>query len=128
MFIRVWRFRVAPGKEREFERVNGPNGDWTRLFEQAPGYLGTHMKPIKRAPGEYQTVDQWESREAWEAFRRDFADAYQRLDGELESLTTSETLVSEEEFLDELRDAPLHLADAPPIHVETEVAPKESGG
>jgi heme-degrading monooxygenase HmoA len=99
VFIRVWRFRAAPGKELEFERFNGPNGEWTRLFEQAPGYLGTFLKPIKRSPGEYQIVDRWESREAWDVFRRDYSHAYEQLDREAESLTASETFVAEEELV-----------------------------
>lgn len=102
MFIRVWRFRATSGKEAEFERFNGPDGEWARLFEKAPGYLGTRLRPVKRSPGEYEVIDYWDSRAAWDAFRRDSSDAYERLDREAESLTTEETLVSEQELEREL--------------------------
>ena len=97
MFVRIWRFRAAAGKETEFERFNGSDGAWAQLFARSPRYLGTTLKPIKGAPGEYETTDRWESREAWDAFRRDFADDYDRLDREAEALTSSETLVAEED-------------------------------
>ena len=95
MFVRVWRFRAAAGKEAEFERFNGPHGEWAQLFARSPKYLGTTLKPIKGAPGEYETTDRWESREAWDEFRRNFGADYERLDREAEALTASETFVSE---------------------------------
>jgi heme-degrading monooxygenase HmoA len=95
MFVRIWRFRAAPGKEAEFERFNGSSGDWARLFALGSGYVGTTLTPIPGSPGEYLTFDRWDSSEAWQAFRRDFAEAYERLDREAEGLTSSEVPVFE---------------------------------
>jgi heme-degrading monooxygenase HmoA len=96
VFVRVWRFRAAAGREDAFERFNGSAGDWAQLFRKAAGYFGTDLHRAD-VPGEYITIDRWESRDAWEAFRRDYADAYEALDREGENLTVSETLVREQD-------------------------------
>ena len=95
MFVRVWRFRAAPGQEQRFERVYGSDGAWSKLFALAAGYLGTELRRTDDDRAEYVTIDRWESRAAWQAFRRDHAAAYDALDHECEHLTVSEELVSE---------------------------------
>jgi heme-degrading monooxygenase HmoA len=99
-FERVWRFRVGAGLEPEFERVYGSTGAWAQLFSRARGYRGTELHRLEKHSPEYLLVDRWESRAAWEAFRRDHAAAYERLDRECEALTLTEELVRE-------ADAPL---------------------
>ncbi|HEX6324842.1 MAG TPA: GNAT family N-acetyltransferase [Vicinamibacterales bacterium] len=93
-FERVWRFRAADGSDDAFEQVYGSAGPWAHLFAQSPGYRGTELQRAAK-PGEYLLVDRWASRQAWEAFRRDFAAAYDALDRECEALTASEELVRE---------------------------------
>lgn len=93
-FERVWRFRAARGSEARFEQVYGSGGAWARLFARSPGYRGTELQRTGDA-GEYLLVDRWVSREAWDAFRRDFAAAYDALDRQCEALTASEELVRE---------------------------------
>jgi heme-degrading monooxygenase HmoA len=95
VFVRIWRFRAAPGQEERFERVYGSDGAWARLFGLAPGYLGTELGRTDDDRAEYLTIDRWKSRAAWQAFRRDHAAAYDALDRECEHLTVSEDLVSE---------------------------------
>ena len=95
MFVRVWRFRAAAGREGEFEELYGPTGAWAQLFGKAAGYLGTELQRVTGGSSEYLTIDRWESRPAWEAFRRDHAAAYESLDRRSESLTASEELVGE---------------------------------
>ena len=95
MFERVWLFTAAPGREAEFETVYGPTGAWTQLFAQSPGYRGTELEPRPEIPRHYIVTDRWESREAWDTFRRGHATAYEALDRRCESLTDSETLTRE---------------------------------
>ena len=43
MYVIIWRFRPAVGREGEFERAYGPSGEWARLFGReeatsAPSY------------------------------------------------------------------------------------------
>lgn len=94
MFTRTWRFRAAPGREADFEKAYGPDGDWAKLFWHGAGFLGTQLRRTKNE-GEYLTIDLWESAEAWETFRRDFSDEYQALDARCDKLTSLEEEVPE---------------------------------
>lgn len=95
MFTRTWRFRPAAGMEPEFERVYGPAGAWAELFTVGRGYLGTELRRAADDPAEYLTIDHWESEDAWHAFRRDNAAAYEALDRRCAPLTVNEVLVAE---------------------------------
>ena len=81
--------------EPEFERVYGPAGDWVALFMLGSGYLGMELRRTDDDPAEYLTIDRWESEDAWQAFRRDNAAAYEALDRRCEPLTVAEVLVAE---------------------------------
>ena len=35
MYVIVWHFQIASGRERAFEDAYGPGGDWARLFERS---------------------------------------------------------------------------------------------
>lgn len=89
-FTALWEFAVAPARQAAFESRYGPEGDWAQLFRRAPGYLGSELLRDGTDTLRYVTVDRWEDAEAWRAFRRRFADEYERLDRESEALTTHE--------------------------------------
>ena len=101
MYIIIWRFRPAAGREGEFERAYGPSGEWARLFGREDGYLGTEL--LLQCSGdesrEYLTLDRWTSRAAHEAFRARRIGEYGRLDRRLEGLTEEETLLGDFEAL-----------------------------
>jgi hypothetical protein len=85
-----WRFQPRPSQVREFESVYGPEGEWVRLFRQAPGFLGATLRPHPTRLGWYETEDRWESLDAWHAFRRAFSAQYTILDEACRALTTEE--------------------------------------
>ena len=89
MHVIVWAFEVKPSCEQQFERAYGPHGDWARFFELGAGYLGTELL---RAPGErrYLTIDRWQTREAYEAFRAAQLADYEKIDRGFERLTERE--------------------------------------
>jgi heme-degrading monooxygenase HmoA len=62
----------------EFERVYGPDGDWSRFFRTGAGYVGTELLRDLETPGRYLVVDRWEGREAYDAFVAANRDAYMR--------------------------------------------------
>ena len=99
VFVRVWRFRPKAGLEDEFEALYGEKGPWTQLFQLGHGYLGTELHRVSVEPPEYRTIDRWESRAAWEAFRREFAALYESLDRSAERVTDLEQLVEESDTL-----------------------------
>lgn len=100
VFERVWRFRVAEESIGEFELAYGPLGSWVTLFSKARGYRGTSLQRSDSFPGEYRLVDRWESRDAWNAFRRDYSEEYERLDRDCERLTLAEELIAEIDSLE----------------------------
>ncbi len=34
MYVIIWEFRAKTGREADFERVYGPDGEWTELFKR----------------------------------------------------------------------------------------------
>jgi heme-degrading monooxygenase HmoA len=95
VYVIVWAFRPRPGREADFERAYGPAGAWVALFRQAPGYLGTELFRPAEDAGQYLTVDRWDSRAAYEAFRAERRAEYDALDRACEGLTASEERVGE---------------------------------
>jgi heme-degrading monooxygenase HmoA len=83
------------GHEDEFEALYGEEGEWIRLFRLGHGYLGTDVQRVAHEPPEYRTVDRWESRAAWDAFRRQHSALYENLDRRAELVTDMEQLVEE---------------------------------
>lgn len=80
MYVYLWEFDVPDETLAEFMRIYGPQGEWADLFRKGPGYLGTHLLCDRERPERFLTIDQWESREAYLRFRRDFAAEHEALD------------------------------------------------
>jgi heme-degrading monooxygenase HmoA len=95
VFVRIWRFRPKAGLEEEFEALYGADGAWAQLFQLGRGYLGTELQRVSDAPPEYRTIDRWESRAAWDAFRRQCDAFYESLDRRAQLVTEVEQLVEE---------------------------------
>jgi len=87
----MWEFLVALGREEAFERAYGSDGEWVALFRRAPGYVRTELHRDQTNPRRYVTIDYWESREAWEAFRARFAHDFEAIDARCAGWTTAET-------------------------------------
>ena len=86
MFLAAWRFTTS---DREtFERHYGREGTWARFFRRDAGYVRTDLLTDGTS---WLTLDWWASRQAYEDFRRQYADEYARIDRECEAVTTSET-------------------------------------
>jgi len=86
----VWEFRARRGREREFEKVYGTEGDWARYFKPAKGYRGTQLFRDRHVKRRYLTLDFWVSRAAFEWFRRRHLEEYKALDLRCESLSERE--------------------------------------
>lgn len=95
----MWEFRVAEEKREEFERAYRANGDWAQLFARAKGFSGTTLLRDPAIAGRYVTLDVWESVEAFDKFKREFADKYKELDLHCEDLTEYEMKIGAFETL-----------------------------
>ena len=91
----VWLFTVRAGKEGEFERIYGPNGNWAVLFRQAHGYGGTELHRSREIPRSYVVIDRWDSADAFKQFKEQFKDEYRALDLRCEELTEKEEHVGD---------------------------------
>jgi enamine deaminase RidA (YjgF/YER057c/UK114 family) len=86
----VWQFTVRPGREKEFEQIYGPDGDWAVLFRRANGYCGTELHKSRETARTYVIVDRWQSSTAFKSFKERFKDEYRALDIRCEELTEKE--------------------------------------
>jgi heme-degrading monooxygenase HmoA len=91
--VRAWLFRPAAGRESEFAAAYSGDGVWARLFGQAEGFVGTRLLAPGDAGGPWLTLDEWESRAAFDRFQETHGEAYRRLDEELAGLTADEQFV-----------------------------------
>ena len=89
-YVVVWEFRAAAGAEACFEDAYGPRGIWARLFATGEGFVATELNRDLKDPARYLTLDFWESREAYDAFRAKHAAEYAAIDRECEALTAEE--------------------------------------
>ena len=93
MFVIVWQFRPKKGKEKEFERVYGPDGEWVTFFRKGAGYIETKLWKALDPEGGYLTIDRWSSGEAYNDFRRSNQTEYDAIDMRCEELTEREALI-----------------------------------
>jgi len=98
-YVVVWEFEVKKGREKEFERMYGPRGEWARLFARGKGYKGTELLRDERKRGRYVTIDRWASRGAYERFRKRLGKEYAWLNAKGEGLTVKERKMGEFEGL-----------------------------
>jgi len=96
----IWRFEVDKACRAGFEDAYGPNGLWVDLFRQGTGYLGTELLRDAGGADRYVTVDHWTSRDAYQAFRAQYAAVYSALDLRCQTLTAKETFLGEGDSAD----------------------------
>ncbi|MEW5800020.1 MAG: antibiotic biosynthesis monooxygenase [Bacteroidota bacterium] len=94
-YIYIWQFKVMAGKEKEFERAYGPEGDWVQLFRQSKGYLRTILVRTIADANTYLTIDEWISSADFLTFKKQFHDEYYTLDSRFSGLTTDEMQIGE---------------------------------
>ncbi|WP_447751534.1 antibiotic biosynthesis monooxygenase family protein [Sphingopyxis fribergensis] len=86
----IWQFTVPPGNQKAFETGYGPKGRWAELFGRAEGFVETILLKDEDQPAVYLTIDRWESRQAFEAFKNSYAAPYAELDASFEGLASAE--------------------------------------
>lgn len=89
-YMYLWEYIVAPGKADDFQRAYGPEGEWVRLFAEAPGYVRTELHRDTVEPDRFVTIDYWESEAAWKEFRTRFSVQFEALDAQCAALTLRE--------------------------------------
>jgi heme-degrading monooxygenase HmoA len=90
VYVRIWEFQAQPGKENEFENVYGPDGEWVKLFQKSKYFVRTELYRDIENDGRYVTVDYFASQAGFQAFLKEFRDAYDALDRRCEAVCASE--------------------------------------
>lgn len=101
-----YRYRVHGVQARAFEHAYGPTGPWAKLFGRSPNFIGTRLFRHRGDSATYLTVDLWESKRDWDAFRAENSEAYARLDRQLHLLYLEELLLGYYEGSEEHRALP----------------------
>ena len=96
-----FRYRVHPQQARAFEHAYGAKGPWAELFSRHPGFLHTRLFRHNTDPHIYITIDVWQTKLAYDEFRSQNADDYNRLDAQLTMLKLEEHLLGYYEGPDE---------------------------
>jgi hypothetical protein len=79
-YIVVWEYQVKAEWEAEFVAAYGADGDWARLFQRSPEFLGVKLLGSVGSAGRFFTLDQWSSSAAMDVFLAANATAYDVLD------------------------------------------------
>lgn len=90
--LRRWRFVVPSENEARFVAAYGSDGDWSRLFGEADGFVKVEL--WRDEDGSFITADHWRDRADFGRFQRDFCERYRTLDAELEGLASDETFIA----------------------------------
>jgi heme-degrading monooxygenase HmoA len=90
IFVYLWEFHVRKNQRREFGKTYGLRGNWVKLFRRAKGYVGSELLTDVGREGWYITIDTWESKKSYEAFRKTSRKEFDLLDKACESMTQEE--------------------------------------
>lgn len=96
----VWEFVVKRERVADFERSYGPEGDWAQFFRKGRGYRRTELQKVSGTPGTYRTVDVWDSKADFEAFKSEHAAEYATIDRRFENMTERESFIGSFEDTD----------------------------
>jgi len=59
MIAIVWQFQINAGREAEFERFYGVDGEWTAGNRHSRSYLGTSFLRDQNLPSRYLVIEYW---------------------------------------------------------------------
>jgi heme-degrading monooxygenase HmoA len=94
-FINIWKYKVKPGKTKEFEDLYWNEGDWVKLFRKFSGYIKTELIKDISDRDTYLTLDYWESRDSYYNFKQKSVNEFSLIDKKGEELTIEEKHLGE---------------------------------
>ena len=59
MIAIMWQFDVRQGREDEFERLYGVDGEWTKINRQTRSYLGSSFLRDQNRASRYIVIEYW---------------------------------------------------------------------
>lgn len=76
----VWQFETLAGRQDEFERFYGADGEWTKLSRKSRSFLGSSFLKDIAHPAQYLLVEYWSEMVVYERHRVDFEREVQTLE------------------------------------------------
>lgn len=76
----VWRFDIQAGTGKEFERLYGADGEWTKLSRRSRSFLGSSFLRELGADTRYVLVEYWGEMVVYEKHLADFGDEVNALE------------------------------------------------
>jgi quinol monooxygenase YgiN len=70
MIAVVWQFDVKTGREEEFEKLYGADGEWTALNRQTRSYLGSSFLHDQNRSTRYLLIEYWSEMLVYEQHRK----------------------------------------------------------
>jgi hypothetical protein len=82
----VWQFQVKPGKQRDFEKFYGADGEWSKLARRSRSFLGSSFLRDQANDTNYLLTEYWSEMVVYEKHRQSFGsdiDTLEKRRGEL---------------------------------------------
>jgi hypothetical protein len=89
MIAIMWHFDVKNGREAEFEKLYGADGDWTAMNRQTRSYLGTSFLRDQSRSSRYIVIEYWSEMIVYEHHRDSRAAAIESLEERSKTLIES---------------------------------------
>ena len=89
----LWEYTVKPEQVINFESHYASAGTWARFFQKSPAWRGTILLRDPETPHRYVTVDVWNDRAAYDAFRSEHTREYEEIDRLCAEFTTAERCI-----------------------------------
>jgi quinol monooxygenase YgiN len=69
MIAVMWQFDVKKGRDEEFEKLYGADGDWALLNRKTRSYLGSSFLRDQNRPSRYLVIEYWSEMLIYEQHR-----------------------------------------------------------
>ena len=89
MIAIMWQFDVKVGRETEFEKLYGADGEWTAINRHARSYLGSSFLRDQARPSRYMMIEYWSEMLVYEQHRASRAAAVAALEERSTTLLNS---------------------------------------
>src|SRR5262245_55265640 len=66
----VWQFQVKAGKQKEFERFYGADGEWSQVARRSRSFLGSSFLRDQASDTSYLLVEYWSEMVVYERHRK----------------------------------------------------------
>jgi hypothetical protein len=87
----VWQFEVKAGRDADFERFYGADGEWSVVSRRSRTFLGSSFLKEFSSERRYLLIEYWSEMLPYERHRSDLSDEIDRLERSREEMLVSAT-------------------------------------